>query len=314
MQSPELSVRRIALSSTAILFLGGLSLMGSIWAVTPAPSEISGPMSDQVLEANNGGVPAAVVRRRAQVREAIELGSPAAWAGEYYEGDGLGANIELSLEPEAGIAATWHGCLGLYASNEGEVEERDDGALLFHFNLPNGESGAPTFGTFPTLLRPVRWGARRYLLSDVQMIEFVNAMHQGMEPRRGAHGLFLLATDDDKLPVSGLPDLPESVLASVRSTPLIVQVLSVESLERMGDIEFPECRARLRIRIPDGEFVVPGLEFEVTSPSDEYARFKVTDFFGTDALVEDDLFQDCADTEHLPTPEWKLSTGAYRQQ
>ena len=306
-----LNVSRIVLTSAALLVVSGLSLMGSIWAITPAPTEVSDIVADQVLEANSDGVPAAVVRRLARVREAIEHGSPAAWAGEYYEGDGLGANIQLSLEPNAGIAATWHGCMGLYGSNEGEVEERDDGALLFHFNRPNGETGGPTIGTFPTILKPVRWGARRYLLSDTQMIEFVNAMHHGMEPRDEPYGFFLLATNDDRAPVSRLPDLPESVLASVRSTPLIVQVSSIETLERAGSIDFPQCRVRLRIRIPDGDSVAPGLEFEKAGTPYEYAKFKVIDFSGTDALLEEHMFHDCADTEHIPTTEWKLSSGAY---
>jgi hypothetical protein len=151
-------------------------------------------------------------------------------------------------------------------------------------------------------------------LTDVQMMDFVNAMHQGMEPRDEPHGLFLLARDDDRTPVSGLPDMPESVLVSIRSTPLIVQVLSIENLERTGTIDFPQCRVRLRIRIPDGESVAPGLEFEKTGTPYVYAKFKVVDFSGIDALVEENMFFDCADTENMPTTEWKLSSGAYNAQ
>jgi hypothetical protein len=45
-----------------------------------------------------------------------------------------------------------------------------------------------------------------------------------------------------------------------------------------------------------------------------YAKFKVVDFSGTDALVEENMFFDCADTENMPTTEWKLSSGAYNAQ
>jgi len=310
-QGRTLSVSRIALISGVLLVLGILSLIGSIQAVVPAPIDESGAMSDRVLEAENDGVPAAVVRRRMQVREAIESSPQSAWAGEYYQGDGLGENVALSLARNAGIAAIWQGCTGLYGSNEGDVEERDDGALLFHFSGPNGEAGEPILGTFPTIVRPVRWGMRRYLLTDEQMMAFVNAMHRGWEPRTEPQGFFLLARDDDKVPVSGLPALPQSVLASVRSSPLIVHVSSVESAERVGRADFPECRVRIRIRIPDGESVARGLEFEVTDPPSEYASFRVMDVADREVLAEDTLFQDCLDTAHLPTTAWVLSSGAY---
>src|SRR5438477_12939061 len=43
------------------------------------------------------------------------------WAGEYYFGDGLGVNVSLALAPESGFVFSWHGCLGLYDLNYGDV-------------------------------------------------------------------------------------------------------------------------------------------------------------------------------------------------
>jgi hypothetical protein len=39
--------------------------------------------------------------------------------GEYYSGDGLGVNWTVSLTEEGRFEFAWHGCLGLYDSNEG---------------------------------------------------------------------------------------------------------------------------------------------------------------------------------------------------
>ena len=315
MQSKDrtISARRVAIISAVLLVLGFLVLMRSILAVAPAPTDERNTISDSALQAINYGVPADVVRRRERVREAIQMPPQAAWAGEYLEGDGLGENVVLSLAPSAGIAATWHGCMGLYGSNEGEVEERDDGSLLFHFNRPNGEIGLPTPGTFPSKGRLVRWGARRYLLSDGQMMDFVNAMHRGWEPRSEPQGFFLLAKGDEKIQVSGLPELPKSVLASVRYSPLIGHVSAIESRERVGRPDFPQCRVRIRVRIPDGEWVVPGLEFKVIDPINEYADFRITEVAGTQVLAEDVMLQDCLDTAHMPTTTWILSSGVYAE-
>jgi len=315
MQSKDrtISARRVAIISAVLLVLGFLVLMRSILAVAPAPTDERNTISDSALQAINYGVPADVVRRRERVREAIQMPPQAAWAGEYLEGDGLGENVVLSLAPSAGIAATWHGCMGLYGSNEGEVEERDDGSLLFHFNRPNGEIGLPTPGTFPSKVRLVRWGARRYLLSDGQMMDFVNAMHRGWEPRSEPQGFFLLTKGDEKIQVSGLPELPKSVLASVRYSPLIGHVSAIESRERVGRPDFPQCRVRIRVRIPDGEWVVPGLEFKVIDPINEYADFRITEVAGTQVLAEDVMLQDCLDTAHMPTTTWILSSGVYAE-
>jgi hypothetical protein len=42
-----------------------------------------------------------------------------ALSGKYYEGDGLGYNLSLDLEPDGTYSAEWHGCMGLYGSASG---------------------------------------------------------------------------------------------------------------------------------------------------------------------------------------------------
>ena len=75
-----------------------------------------------------------------------------------------------------------------------EVVVGRDGELRFDYQVPN----APGFAGFPDALRPVRWGARRYMIPDGKRIAFVNAINHGREPRNVVHGMFLLAQGDEK--------------------------------------------------------------------------------------------------------------------
>ena len=50
--------------------------------------------------------------RRSAVQAEIKTLGKHPWAGEYYEGDGLGVGISLALAPKAGYVFEWHGCLG----------------------------------------------------------------------------------------------------------------------------------------------------------------------------------------------------------
>jgi hypothetical protein len=49
----------------------------------------------------------------------VPAADAAKFAGNYYNGDGLGVNISLTLAPDGSYAATWHGCLGLYGEGSG---------------------------------------------------------------------------------------------------------------------------------------------------------------------------------------------------
>ena len=83
------------------------------------------------------------------------------WAGEYYFGDGLGVNVSLTLAPKNGFVFSWHGCLGLYDLNYGDVVFTD-GAVKLLFKYPNKQEG---FEGIASELLPVRWGKRHYLIA-----------------------------------------------------------------------------------------------------------------------------------------------------
>lgn len=248
-------------------------------------------------------------QRRAIQREIAGLG-PHRWAGDYYEGDGLGANIAFSLAPNRGVAATWRGCLGLYGANRGRVVE-ENGVLRMRYDRPN----ASGFGGFPETLRPVAWGERRYLIPEAKMMGFVNALHHGYEPRKQMHGMFLLAQGDEKRPVVGLPDLPLRYRALLRTQPLSVRVVA-SALEDKKKESNPSlgCNYRYRLTLDRGarDGLAPDLELKTAAPAEAHEIAKIVavgERTSTATLTV--LFHDCKRPTLVPGASWRLTTGAY---
>ena len=75
-----------------------------------------------------------------QIRQEIGRLKGHEWAGEYYEGDGLGVNVSLLIAPEHGFVFEWHGCLGLYDRNYGCVATTN-GRLQLSFAYSNKQEG-----------------------------------------------------------------------------------------------------------------------------------------------------------------------------
>ena len=250
-----------------------------------------------------------VEKRASDVRVELKTLSHHAWAGDYYQGDGLGANVRLVLAPKTGVAATWHGCLGLYGANAGAVTQSSDGTLEFQFEYPN-EKG---FGGFPDHVVPVRWGDRRYLLAPTQMADFVAAINHGREPRPQAWGTFLLADGDESRRVSGLPDLPAEYRDAIRSTPVLARVLTVEPLGNESRFESScDRRYRLHVAVADGALLRDDEALEASGPSNPFGRFLILDARPGRAVVIAKMYEsDCAKPEQVPRKGWTLTTGAY---
>jgi len=304
------SLIRALQMAAAFGVLATAMFLGGMWAIARDPEIDIGAMGDRVIEAKHG-LPAAVVRRRDKVLETLQQGSLPPWAGEYFEGDGLGMNVRISLAPGAGVVATWNGCLGLYSAKEGDVQRRADGSLAFVFNQPNGDGSGFDPGTFATDVMPVRWGERRYLIPRDRMIEFVNAVNFGSEPREHTHGVFLLAQGDEAKPVSGLPELPEALRARIRQKPLIVGLSSVEPGVRRGGADFAFCEFRVRFEVANGELLAPGQELAVVEPPGVHEDVEVLEVAGTQALAKIRFFRNCIEMKRKPEPGWLISTGAY---
>ncbi len=230
------------------------------------------------------------------------------WAAEYYEGDGLGANIRMFVSPVAGVATTWRGCLGLYGANYGSIRQNDQGVLEFTFARKN-EKG---FGGFADAMRPVRWGERRYLIPEKDLAKFVAEINQGFEPRNEIHGSFALAVGDEKKPADGLPSLPPQFLERIRSVAVIAGVSKIEHLsDRPGR---NMCLRMYRVTLDKGG--LQGLQLgdllKLVSPLNKFETLDLTDVKDATASGQiTDYAENCMDKKSAPELSWKFSTGAY---
>lgn len=263
------------------------------------PTPEIGMDRDQLWELKHSDRARAELARREAFFEAeMAAGAVPVWAGTYYDGDGLGRNIDVRVSPQAGFIYTWSGCLGLYDLDYGSVEERH-GRLLMTFELPNDKG---LFGG-PEELQHVRWGERNYLLADEDFKRFVNAVNSGSEPEQPCVprcGAFLLREGDEMKAVSGRPDLPAEYRKLLLDGPIsgrIAQVVGVETkLESLGDFGRRTTTVEIDVGRAEGVWVGmelysnldtwPGSGFEVRSVGDHHAIAVVTEtiYLGEPAL------------------------------
>jgi hypothetical protein len=271
------------------------------------------------------GLPADLLQRRAQIRAELAREDLPAWAGEYFRGDGEGENTTVWLAPSSGVAATWHGCLGLYGADHGPVQEDAEGALALGF--AQSASADDAFGRFPASVQPLRWGERRYLMEPERIVDFVNAMHRGWEPRDERHGQFLLARGDESRAVEGLPALPSPWREAIRSTPLEARTLAVELVPRVPPARSPRpsltaamdavedyCQQDYRVTIDRGrdDGLLPGLELHPAATNDAWETLRLQHVDARSAVGEVTVFgEDCSAPEAAPGRDWLWSTGAY---
>jgi len=163
------------------------------------------------------------------VEEAQQLGKNH-WAGLYYQGDGLGVNIQLDIAPKAGFAFEWQGCLGLYDRNYGTVKE-DNGRLKLSFGLSNVREG---FHGLAEEFMVVPWGQRMYLIEVDHIYDFCDWVNIGMEPRDEIHGLVFLREGDEKVAVTGRPSLPNEYQPYLSDTPILAEIMKVISTQQRG--------------------------------------------------------------------------------
>lgn len=150
-------------------------------------------------------------------------GPLAAYAGNYYFGDGTGVNCSLSLTADGRFSFRWRGCLGLYDQNQGAAGFRN-GHLVLKPERPNARGG---FRGTPTEFVPVPWGQRMYLVPGEDREEFCNSVNGGQEPRRWAHGQVYLRDGDWTKPVTGHPTVPKEWEPMLLKRPIRAKVVDV---------------------------------------------------------------------------------------
>jgi len=109
------------------------------------------------------------------------------------------------IAPDAGFVFEWHGCLGLYNRNFGEITWSNN-VIELSCTYPNSRKG---FQGIETNLVAVSWGPRSYLIPADDMTAFCNEVNQGGEPRSGARGFYLLRRGDETKKIEGFPNVPE---------------------------------------------------------------------------------------------------------
>lgn len=265
----------------------------------------------EVMEEMEGWRPSpAVVQREESVKRSLESLEGHPWAGVYYKGDGLGANIRFSISPTGGASATWHGCMGLYGSNEGNIEERPDGSLRFAFTQPNKDE----FGGFSDAALPVAWGERRYLIPPADLLEFVNAINMRWEPRKGVHGMFLLRDDDEQKEVEGVPQLPAEYLALIRAESRDFPIVRIDEVDKTGQsrkrVLGEACYRTYRVIFDpqsDPQLRV-GTELLLGPPGD-WETAEITTIAAGRGEAEAEFYLDSCEESRESHSDWQLITG-----
>lgn len=286
-------------------------LLLTMGAVAQSPLDVEqdaakAPMPG-MLEAGHGTPALIDIRIAAIEQELKELAGQHPWAGEYYWGDGLGANLSLRIADQTGFAITWHGCLGLYGANEGLVKKAD-GRLILDFRWRNLERG---FGHFARELVPVRWGERQYLIDANDIAGFVNDIHSGSEPRKTGHGLHFLRRGDHEKAAPGWPDLAPEWLQQLQVEPALYRVRDVRAEPVVKNGRRCTLRAELTLDpISRAVDLRPGIELR--SENDEVRDIKVQRTeAGVVIATWTRLFSDCGDKDEPPAVGATLTTGAF---
>ena len=138
---------------------------------------------------------------------------------------GLGENVALAIAPGAGYVFECHGCVGLYDRNYGAAEWKNE-RLRLAFTFENRRKG---FKGIAEEFIPVAWGPRKYLIPAAGVIGFCNDVNCGREPRKAAHGRYLLRCGDEEKRVTGLPTLPPEFQAYALRQPITAEIVAVGS-------------------------------------------------------------------------------------
>jgi hypothetical protein len=196
----------IALSGMAILAAWTVLAVGCNDAVErhSANEERIDESAEQGQQRLGVAATEAVKKREADIRSELQRLTDHDWAGQYYQGDGLGANLSLTVAPEAGAIFRLRGCGGLYDQDHGGITEQQ-GVLKIAWKLDRKvKKGDP-----PTELLLVRWSQRRYLVPIEEIARFCAAVRSGLEPRKERQGFYYLRLGDETKPTSGQPELPK---------------------------------------------------------------------------------------------------------
>ena len=259
---------------------------------------------DQVDVKRSPEAKAEVDRRQALIQTEINTLTNHPWAGEYYEGDGLGVNVTLFIAPESGYVFHWRGCLGLYDRNLGSVTVTN-GQLRLSFTYPNKREG---FQGLAEEFIPIHWGDRVYLVPANDITGFCNDVNSGAEPRKEMHGRFLLRKRDEQKQVTGMPTVPPAYQPCLLQQPLTAEITKVGSTvtnTSRYNIEFK--KTPVTINAGRKNHLAVGMELYVTDPR---ASVMTVDILQVGEQESEGQITQSGKHYLEPQTGWKLSTRA----
>ena len=190
--------------------------------------------------------------------------------GEYYQGDGLGFNLTLTLHENSEFSFTWDGCLGRYAEVKGTYT-LTAGVVELEPEKPLDEESR---AVLDLRLLPVPWGKRMYLVPMDALPSFLRDINQRDEPRSREGGLFYLRSNDWKKKAEGVAQLPE---------PWSSWILPAVIFAR---IETRISSHRGRIHAGAEQHLQPGMLLTAIRPNGERVAVKVIEVTTNESIVE----------------------------
>lgn len=145
-----------------------------------------------------------------------------ALVGRYFSGGGLNS-ISVEIRRGGGFAYTFDTDVGNFERAEGKIEIVDERVWF----APNADAKLEPNSRLVGWWVLIRWGARRYLVEEREMMSFVNDVNQAIEPRKTILGSYLLKRDDWGRPATGLPEIPAEWRKYLLRQPIAATVTNV---------------------------------------------------------------------------------------
>jgi len=234
------------------------------------------------------------------------------WAGDYYEGDGLGENVSVHLAPKAGIAFLNYGCLGLYGGDHGEVVEA----------LPDGLRLKLAFGDarisfLSERVYFVKWADQRFLVPEWLMTRFINDYNQGGYARAAMYGIPRLTNEGQPRRMfaaatpEGRPELPPKFAKLLHTKPAALRVTKVSdptSRTVTGPVNSRACTIEFQGGADQGVYI--GQEFRFPKALAAASGFiRITAVAATTSTGEFVAFYSGSEKVTVPTVGESISTS-----
>ncbi len=185
-----------------------------------------------------------------RIENEVKLRRQHAWAGRYLQRDNRGSTLEIA--PQSGFVLFHRqgdGAIGNVGLAEGD-EVREADCLRMHY----AKRLDIDKGALPDKLYPVHWGSRRYLLTDANLHDLVNALNgQTAFPDTLVSTFPANVADGDKQP-TGTPALPAPYGAQLLKKPIAAKVTS--TVDKQG---------HYAVDIGSSEGVFPGMQLYVVA-------------------------------------------------